>query len=71
MSQVLAERYSQLSFSDCQRALRRAEKGESLFEHGSPLTDLPLLNDVNESFAVPPGVDVSKICSVVCVSVCA
>jgi len=58
MTSTLAEKYSSLSLCDC---LKLEEKPHRSGLLGSPLIDLPLLDNEQGSFAVPPGVEVGSI----------
>ena len=53
MALSLAERYSSMSVASC---LQQKTRGPM---HEEPLVDLPLMADKPQSFAVPPGIEVS------------
>lgn len=54
MALALADRYSSLSFKDCLSSI--SKRGEEARE--DPLVDLPLTDNHQRTFAVPPGIEV-------------
>ena len=58
MALALADRYSSLSFQDCLRSCNKnGSEGSQCM--GDPLVDIPLSDNHQRTFVVPPGIEVS------------
>lgn len=59
MALSLVNRYSSLSVGDCLSSYSKPEEEQSNLM-GSSLVDIPLSDNHQRTFAVPPGIQVSK-----------
>ena len=59
MALSLANRYSSLSARDCLSSYSKPDLEQDNVV-GDPLVDIPLTDNHQRAFAVPPGVEVSK-----------